>query len=241
MKRDLPKAIASQFLLGLIFLVPATLLVPSAPLLAQETRNAGKADNPAPTGSPPDAVLPRSDRHPDDAEVLETVDDANRLLDSVARKRAEIERTFAMEQARCREYFFMASCLEEAEERRRLALQPLRPIEARANTFKRRLKARQRSRSVENRREQQLDQRKGTDRLKVVPNRNGAPPDITAPDKPLPDGSRVDPVQQSDGQGLAQANTRPEARSGVAKQPSGSLNEEEAGFHVNVMPRVLAP
>lgn len=82
---------------------------------------------------------------------IQSTQEADQALADAARRRAEIERTFLVEQTACSQRFFVSSCMEKAEEKRRLGLKPLRAIEAEANVFKRRHRAEQRDKALEKR------------------------------------------------------------------------------------------
>ncbi|HJV73767.1 MAG TPA: hypothetical protein VJ654_06060, partial [Noviherbaspirillum sp.] len=69
---------------------------------------------------------------------IQSAEVADAALEDVSRARAGVEASFAAEERACHPKFFVTSCVEQAQERRRQALQPLRKIELEANTFKRR-------------------------------------------------------------------------------------------------------
>lgn len=76
------------------------------------------------------------ERYP--AGSIQSAETADAALEEVSRARSGVEASFAAEEQACYPKFFITSCVEQARERRRLALQPLRKIELEANTFKRR-------------------------------------------------------------------------------------------------------
>jgi hypothetical protein len=86
--------------------------------------------------------------------ALETVDpttsvaQADARLVAVAAERAAIEARYAEREAVCYEKFFVNHCLDEAKERRRVALVAQRNIEIEAERFKRRLKVEERDKEI---------------------------------------------------------------------------------------------
>jgi hypothetical protein len=77
-----------------------------------------------------------------------SVAQADARLAAVALERASIEARFAEREAVCYKKFFVNSCLDEAKERRRVALVAQRNIEIEAERFKRRLKVDERDREI---------------------------------------------------------------------------------------------
>lgn len=73
---------------------------------------------------------------------------AQEALDAVAAERQQIEARFVQEKAACMEKFFVTSCVDEAKERRRQALEPLTSVELEAKRFQRQDRALQRDRDV---------------------------------------------------------------------------------------------
>lgn len=91
---------------------------------------------------------------PEPGPVLESVDpttsveQADARLAAVAAARADIEARYAEREAVCYDKFFVNHCLDEAKERRRVALVAQRNIEIEAERFKRRLKVEERDREI---------------------------------------------------------------------------------------------
>lgn len=77
-----------------------------------------------------------------------SVEQADGRLAAVAAERAAIEARFAEREALCYEKFFVNNCLDEAKERRRVALNAQRNIEIEAERFKRRVKVEERDREI---------------------------------------------------------------------------------------------
>jgi hypothetical protein len=77
-----------------------------------------------------------------------SVEQADQRLAAVALERAAIEARYAEREAVCYEKFFVNHCLDEAKERRRVALVAQRNIEIEAERFKRRLKVEERDKEI---------------------------------------------------------------------------------------------
>lgn len=77
-----------------------------------------------------------------------SVAQADQRLAAVAAERAAIEARYAEREALCYEKFFVNHCLDEAKERRRVALAAQRNIEIEAERFKRRTKVEERDREI---------------------------------------------------------------------------------------------
>lgn len=77
-----------------------------------------------------------------------SVEQADQRLAAVAKERAAIEARFAERQSVCYEKFLVNHCLDEAKERRRVALQAQREIEMEAERFKRKAKVEERDRAM---------------------------------------------------------------------------------------------
>jgi hypothetical protein len=150
MKKDLKRAITSQCMLCFITLLPAVLLVPFTPSAAQVSGKVPSADTSMPEASAQSGHA--KEAIAEDTPAIQSMEEADRLLSEASQKRSAINQTFLEEERLCRERFFVASCLEDAKERRRVALKPLRSMEVRANTFKRYYKAEQRSKALEKKR-----------------------------------------------------------------------------------------
>lgn len=81
-------------------------------------------------------------------DPVTSVEQADRRLAAVAVERANIEARFAEREAVCYDKFFVNNCLDEAKERRRVALVAQRNIEIEAERFKRRTKVEERDREI---------------------------------------------------------------------------------------------
>lgn len=103
--------------LKLALLLPLLGATLSAPALAQ---NIGQA----PLGEP---RVPAS----------HSVEQADATLEQVARERAAVHARYAQEEQVCYDKFFVNRCLDQARERRRVALSDLRAVEVEASHFKR--------------------------------------------------------------------------------------------------------
>ncbi len=77
-----------------------------------------------------------------------SVEQADQRLAAVARERAAIEARYAEREAVCYEKFFVNHCLDEAKERRRVALVAQRNIEIEADRYKRRAKVEERDKEI---------------------------------------------------------------------------------------------
>lgn len=79
---------------------------------------------------------------------IQSVQAADQALREVARERDAVGKRFAAEEQACYSDFFVNSCREKAQERRRVALKQLHPVEVEANAFKRRAKAQEQDRDL---------------------------------------------------------------------------------------------
>lgn len=95
---------------------------------------------------------PVARRYPPGA--IHSVQQAKQALADVSAERAAVESRFSAEQSNCYSKFFASSCMDQAKERRRAALEQLRAVEVNANLFLRRDRAEQRDREVERKRAQ---------------------------------------------------------------------------------------
>ncbi len=84
----------------------------------------------------------------DAVDPTTSVEQADARLAAVAAERAAIEARFAEREVLCYEKFFVNNCLDEAKERRRVALVAQRNIEIEAERFKRRAKVEERDREI---------------------------------------------------------------------------------------------
>lgn len=85
--------------------------------------------------------------------AIQSVETADQALEEVSAARKEMAPQFAAEERACYDRFFTNRCLDDVEERERLAMQQLRRVEVEANAFKRRDKV--------ERRDARLQQREG--------------------------------------------------------------------------------
>jgi colicin import membrane protein len=81
-----------------------------------------------------------------------TVDIAERALADVVKDRTAAEARFAADERDCYSRFFVSSCLADARERRRSALERLRNIENEANLFERTERVRERDKALADKR-----------------------------------------------------------------------------------------
>ncbi len=75
--------------------------------------------------------------HAPDVPLTHTVEQADARLAEVAAARARVNQEFAADEQVCNHRFFVTYCLDQAKEKRRLALAGLRAVEVEANRFKR--------------------------------------------------------------------------------------------------------
>lgn len=92
-------------------------------------------------------------RHP--AGSIQSHESADRALAEAVQQRAIIEDRFARDQRDCYPKFFTTSCLDDAKERRRIALGQVRAVEVEANTYKRRARVLERDKALAERRAQE--------------------------------------------------------------------------------------
>lgn len=90
---------------------------------------------------------------------IQSVEVADAALAETAKERSEIEARFSQEEGECHSRFFATSCIDQAKERRRLALLQVRRVEMEANTFKRRSRVDSRDEALESRKERQETER----------------------------------------------------------------------------------
>jgi hypothetical protein len=79
---------------------------------------------------------------------ITTVEIAEHALADVAQDRAAVEAHFAANERACYSRFFVSSCLENAKERRRSALERLRNIENEANLYERKARVEERDKAL---------------------------------------------------------------------------------------------
>ena len=80
---------------------------------------------------------------------------ADQALAEAVQQRAVIETRFTRDQRDCYRKFFTTSCLDDAKERRRIALGQVRAVEVEANSYKRHARVRERDKALEERRAQE--------------------------------------------------------------------------------------
>lgn len=126
--------------------------------------------------------------------AVETVDpttsvaQADARLAAVAVERTAIEARYAEREAVCYDKFFVNHCLDEAKERRRVALNAQRNIEIEAERFKRRVKVEERDREIA-----AADAEYKAEEARLAAEPPPPPRDTTAlpPPKPSPAASRM--------------------------------------------------
>lgn len=85
---------------------------------------------------------------------IKSVETAERALADVGREREAVKLRFAEDERACYARFFVASCLEDAKERRRSALERLRNIENEANLYERQTRVQERDKALAEKRAQ---------------------------------------------------------------------------------------
>jgi hypothetical protein len=131
------------------------LLIGSAPVFAQDATGTGTGYATAASKSDgASAVSALVQRYP--AATIGTVETADQALSEVATVRAAVDSRFTEDQRLCFSKFFVASCVEDAKERRRHALAQVRPIEVQANQFKRRAVVIERDQALADKRAEEL-------------------------------------------------------------------------------------
>ena len=104
-----------------------------------------------------DAALPAapawSTRYP--AGSIQSVEIADAALLESGRERTAVEARYKADEHKCYSKFFATKCLDEAKERRRLALTRVRSVEIEANSFKRRERVVERDRALQQQRDQE--------------------------------------------------------------------------------------
>lgn len=117
-----------------------------------------------------------------------SVEQADGRLAAVALERAAIEARYAEREAVCYDKFFVNNCLDEAKERRRVALNAQRNIEIEAERFKRRVKVEERDREIA-----AADAEYKAEEARLAAEPPPPPRDTTAlpPAKPSPAASRM--------------------------------------------------
>lgn len=98
-----------------------------------------------------------SNRYP--AGSIRSVAEADAALAAAAAERAGIEARYMTEEQACHPKFFTTSCIEQAKERRRVAISALRPVEIEANAFKRQTRVAERDRALAERLEKDEGER----------------------------------------------------------------------------------
>lgn len=75
---------------------------------------------------------------------IQSVDEADRILDETAQQRAALEERYTREEYACMDKFFANACVEKVREHRRIDLNAVRDREVEANAYKRRAKVTER-------------------------------------------------------------------------------------------------
>ncbi|MRV74866.1 hypothetical protein GJ700_24440 [Duganella sp. FT92W] len=88
-------------------------------------------------GAAPAQDIGRPVLHAPEVPLTHTVEQADARLAEVAAARAKVHQQYAADEQVCNEKFFVNHCLDEAKEKRRVALSGLRAVEVEANRFKR--------------------------------------------------------------------------------------------------------
>ncbi|MFC5474227.1 hypothetical protein [Paraherbaspirillum soli] len=128
---------------------PAALVVAMA-LLAGTSAYAQNAPDPSPESVDADPAAALTARYP--AGSITSVEKADQALTDVVKARAAVEARSLEEQRVCYEKFFVNDCLDVSKERRRLAMKAIRPVDVAANAFKRRARADERDKALEEQR-----------------------------------------------------------------------------------------
>jgi colicin import membrane protein len=136
---------------------------------------------------------------------IRTAELANQAITDVTRERHAIEAEWTANERTCMSSFFVTHCLDNARERRRVALASLRPIELEANALKRKVTAAQR--------DQALNEKKTTFDQSTPPGRQDRPSLDNGPALTVPDGSIAR-------EGALPARTQDAARTISTKQPA---------------------
>ncbi|MBY0241619.1 MAG: hypothetical protein K2X55_20135 [Burkholderiaceae bacterium] len=76
-------------------------------------------------------------QHVPDVPLTHSVEQAEAKLAEVAAARAKVNQAYAVDEQVCNDKFFVNNCLDDAKEKRRLALSGLRAVEVEANRYKR--------------------------------------------------------------------------------------------------------
>lgn len=92
------------------------------------------------------------------ADSIKTVEDAERALAEAAKEKKEIAARFESGKRLCQDKFFVTSCVEDARERRRVALLQVRHVEVAADSFKRHARVADREAALRERRLQEVIQ-----------------------------------------------------------------------------------
>ncbi|HTN66009.1 MAG TPA: hypothetical protein VL051_07500 [Burkholderiaceae bacterium] len=83
------------------------------------------------------------------AEKIQSADQAEQILREAETLRQQVEARYLAQQNACYDRFFVSPCLEQAAEQHRGALERIRPLEIKANVWKRRTKVEERDRNLE--------------------------------------------------------------------------------------------
>jgi hypothetical protein len=91
--------------------------------------------------------------------AIESEEMSDQALADVGKERTAIEQRFSAEERACYDKFFANACVDEAKERRRLALEQARKLEVEANAFKRRARVIERDKDLADKREKEEQKR----------------------------------------------------------------------------------
>lgn len=123
------------------------------------------------------------------AGSIRSVEEADAALSAAAAERTAIEARYQAEEQACHPKFFTTSCIDQAKERRRVALSALRPVEIEANTFKRQARVIERDKDLAERLEKAERERKEREvRAAAAEPRESAAPDAAARKEDAPAG-----------------------------------------------------
>ncbi|XYJ11947.1 hypothetical protein ACSUZJ_08115 [Telluria sp. B2] len=125
---------------------------------------------------------------PAPASPTTSVAQADERLAAVAAERAAIEARYAEREAVCYEKFFVNNCLDEAKERRRIALAVQRAIEIEAEYFKRKNRVEERDRAMA---AAEAEYQAEEARMAAEPSAPPKAPNVTPPPRPSPVAQRM--------------------------------------------------
>lgn len=82
------------------------------------------------------------------AGSIQSPEAADTALSKAAKARSRIQERYKREQRECYDHFFANACMDDAKERRRIALGHLRPVEIEAKAFKRHARVQERDQAL---------------------------------------------------------------------------------------------